>query len=90
MFILLNSLSSVKKHLNGASIPKSVISIRIKVFGNGWSDLSGLAYGFRSSREVDRVDLWVYLSKASYAAAEKAERRMALKIWTERSHSLRP
>ena len=39
-----------------------------------------LAFGVRSSREVDRVDLRVCLSAASYAAAEKAERRMALKI----------
>jgi len=41
---------------------------------------SGLAFGFRSWREVDRVDLRVCLSGASYAVAEKAERRMALKI----------
>jgi len=61
------------------SIFKYVISIRAKAFGNG-SDLSGLAFGFRSSREVDRVDLGVCLSEASYAAAEKAERRIALKI----------
>jgi len=39
-----------------------------------------LAFGFRTSREVDKVDLRVCLSVASYAAAEKAERRMALKI----------
>jgi hypothetical protein len=38
---------------------------------------SGLAFGFRSWREVD---LRVCLSEASYAAAEKAENRMALKI----------
>jgi len=71
-------------------IPKSLISIWIKVFGDGWSDLEDLAFGFRSSREVDRVDLGVCLSEASYAAAEKAGRRMALKIWTERSHPQRP
>jgi hypothetical protein len=42
--------------------------------------IEDLAFGFRFSREVDRVDLRVCLSAASYAAAEKAERRMALKI----------
>jgi len=39
-----------------------------------------LAFGFWSSREVDVIDRRVCLSKASYAAAEKAENRMALKI----------
>ncbi len=39
-----------------------------------------LAFEVRSSRIVDEVDLRVCLSAASYAAAEKAERRMALKI----------
>jgi len=39
-----------------------------------------LAFVFRFSRGVDEVDLRVCLSAASYAAAEKAERRMALKI----------
>jgi hypothetical protein len=39
-----------------------------------------LAFEFRPSREVDEVDLRVCLSEASYAAAEKAERRIALKI----------
>jgi len=42
--------------------------------------IEDLAFGFRSSREVDEVDRRVCLSEASYAAAEKAERRMALKI----------
>jgi hypothetical protein len=42
--------------------------------------IEDLAFGFRSWRGVDRVDLRVCLSVASYAAAEKAERRMALKI----------
>ncbi|NIM90294.1 MAG: hypothetical protein GTO17_05020 [Candidatus Aminicenantes bacterium] len=42
---------------------------------------SGLTFGFRPSREVDRVDRRVCLSEASYAAAEKAERRMTLKIF---------
>jgi hypothetical protein len=41
-----------------------------------------LAFGFRFLREVDEVDLRVCLSGASYAAAEKSERRMALKIRT--------
>jgi len=41
------------------------------------ANISCLAFGFRSWR---KVDLRVCLSGASYAAAEKAERRMALKI----------
>jgi hypothetical protein len=41
---------------------------------------SGLTFGFLSSREVDEIDRRVCLSEASYAAAEKAENRMALKI----------
>ena len=36
-----------------------------------------LAFAVRPSREVDRVDLRVCLSGASYAAAKKAEWRMA-------------
>ena len=39
--------------------------------------IEDLAFGVRSLRGVD---LRVCLSTASYAAAEKAERRMALKI----------
>jgi len=42
--------------------------------------IEDLAFGFRSWREVDRVDLRVCLSAASYAAADKTGRRMALKI----------
>jgi hypothetical protein len=42
--------------------------------------IEDLAFGVRSLRAVDKVDLRVCLSAASYAAAEKAERRMALKI----------
>ncbi len=42
--------------------------------------IEDLAFVVRSSREVDRVDLRVCLSEASYGAAEKSERRMALKI----------
>jgi hypothetical protein len=34
--------------------------------------LKDLAFKFRSSREVDEVDLRVCLSLASYAAAEKS------------------
>jgi len=41
---------------------------------------SGIAFGFRSWREVDIVDQRVCLSEASYAAAEKAENRIASKI----------
>jgi hypothetical protein len=39
-----------------------------------------LAFGFRSSRDVDEIDRRVCLSGASYADAEKDERRKALKI----------
>ena len=42
--------------------------------------IEDLAFGVWPSREVDGVDLRVCLSKASYAAAEKVKRRMALKI----------
>ena len=42
--------------------------------------IEDLAFGVRPLREVDGVDLRVCLSEASYAAAEKDERRMALKI----------
>ncbi len=41
---------------------------------------SGLAFGVRTSRKPDGVGLRVCLNEVSYAAAEKAERRMALKI----------
>ncbi len=41
------------------------------------ANISGLAFGFQTSREVKEVDLRVCLSRASYTAAEKAERRMA-------------
>jgi hypothetical protein len=34
--------------------------------------LKDLAFKFRSSREVDKVDLRVCLNLASYAAAEKS------------------
>jgi hypothetical protein len=42
--------------------------------------ISGLAFGFRSSRDVDEIDRRACLSGASYAGVEKGERRMALKI----------
>jgi len=42
--------------------------------------IEDLAFGVRSLRAVDEVDLRVCLSTASYAAPEKTERRMALKI----------
>jgi len=42
--------------------------------------IEDLTFGFRFLREVDGVDLRVCLSRASYAAAEKSERRMASKI----------
>jgi hypothetical protein len=42
--------------------------------------IEDLAFGIRSSREPDGVGRRVCLSGASYAAAEKSEWRMALKI----------
>ena len=42
--------------------------------------IEDLAFGIRSSRESDRGGRRVCLSGASYAAAEKSEWRMALKI----------
>ncbi len=48
--------------------------------------LKDLAFKFRSSRAVHPVDRRVCLSDASYAAAEKSEWRMALKIFWERDH----
>jgi len=42
--------------------------------------IEDLAFGIRSSRESDIVGRRVCLSVASYAAAEKSEWRMALKI----------
>ncbi len=42
--------------------------------------IEDLAFGIRSSREPDAVGRRVCLSGASYAAAEKSEWRMALKI----------
>jgi hypothetical protein len=42
--------------------------------------IEDLAFGVRSSRGPDGVGRRVCLSEASYAAAEKSEWRMALKI----------
>ncbi len=42
--------------------------------------IEDLAFVVRPLRAVDEGDLRVCLSEVSYAAAEKAERRMALKI----------
>jgi hypothetical protein len=42
--------------------------------------IEDLAFGIRFSRGVHAVDRRVCLSRASYAAAEKSEWRMALKI----------
>jgi hypothetical protein len=42
--------------------------------------IEDLAFGIRSLREIHSVDRRVCLSGASYAAAEKSEWRMALKI----------
>jgi hypothetical protein len=46
----------------------------------GVATIEDLAFGIRSLREVHIVDRRVCLSKASYAAAEKSEWRMALRI----------
>jgi len=42
--------------------------------------IEDLAFGIRSSRVPDRVGRRVCLNEVSYAAAEKSEWRMALKI----------
>jgi len=39
-----------------------------------------LSFGVRPSRKPDRVGLRVCLNEVSYAAAERSERRMALRI----------
>jgi len=53
---------------------------RLRFLGVEEATIEDLAFGFQSSTEVNGVDLRVCLSGASYAAAEKTERRMALKI----------
>jgi hypothetical protein len=54
------------------------------IFNGFWeiatATIEDLAFGIRSSRESDGVGRRVCLSSASYAAAEKSEWRMALKI----------
>ena len=63
---------------------------RFKVLGKAAATIEDLAFGVWFLREVDTVDLRVFLSEASYAAAEKAKRRMALKIRREPSSSPKP
>ena len=48
--------------------------------------IEDLAFPNRSSRAPDYVGRRVCLSEASYAAAEKSDEGMALKIWRERGH----
>jgi hypothetical protein len=54
--------------------------IKRKYSGMSVATIEDLAFGIRSSREPDGVGRRVCLSGASYAAAEKSEWRMALKI----------
>ena len=51
-----------------------------RFWGIAEATIEDLAFGIRSSREPDGVGRRVCLSEASYAAAEKSEWRMALKI----------
>ena len=53
---------------------------RKRPLGMAAATIEDLAFGVWPSREVNVVDLRVCLSEASYAAAEKGKRRMALKI----------
>jgi hypothetical protein len=48
--------------------------------------IEDLAFPNRSSRVPDHVGRRVCLSETSYAAAEKSDEGMALKIWRERGH----
>ena len=61
-------------------VSDNLVPSRPKVFGKVQSDLEDLAFRVRSSRESEEFGRRVCLSEASYAAAEKIERRMALKI----------
>jgi len=51
-----------------------------RFWGIAEATIEDLAFGVRSLREPDGVGRRVCLSGASYAAAEKSECRMALKI----------
>jgi len=59
----------------------------MRLLGVDEATIEDLAFGVRTSREVDAVDLRVYLSVASHAADEKAEWRMALKIRRKQIYS---
>ena len=48
--------------------------------------IEDLAFPDRSSRVPDYAGRRVCLSEASYAAAKKSDKGMALKIWRERGH----
>jgi len=68
--------SPTRKHLH---IRYSSL-LRHRFWGIAAANIEDLAFGIRSSREPGRVGRRVCLSNASYAAAEKSEWRMALKI----------
>ncbi len=55
--------------------------LRPRFWGISAATFEDLAFVIRSSRGVHAVDRRVCLSRASYAAAEKSEWRMAIKIW---------
>jgi hypothetical protein len=61
-----------------------------RVLGIAEATIEDLAFGICSSREPDEVGRRVCLSEASYAAAEKSEWRMALKIRWERGYFPKP
>ena len=60
--------------------------IKRKYSGVSVATIEDLAFPNRSSRAPDYVGRRVCLSEASYAAAEKSDEGMALKIWRERDH----
>jgi len=62
------------------SIIRNIQKLLDMFLGMEEATIEDLAFGVWPSREVDQVDLRVCLSGASYAAAEKDKRRMALKI----------
>ncbi len=55
-------------------------SLIVQNLGMDEATIEDLAFPKRSMRELDRVERRVCLSGASYAAAEKSDEGMALKI----------
>ncbi len=71
-------LPILRKHLQ--ILDNCLLHSKERFWGIAAATISGLAIRVRSSREPDRIEQRVCLSWASYAAAEKSEWRMALKI----------